>query len=68
MKKILYATTVIVLTASGIVLAEDIQVGPIWSNADAQNICPSACQSHNMSWTGQWRTIRENVASVCGCE
>ena len=44
----------------------DVNAGPIWNQADAQNKCPSTCNAVKGQWNGQWRTIDFNN-SVCGC-
>lgn len=43
----------------------NLEAGPIWNNADAQQKCPEACG--NYTWNGQWRTTVEGQMSVCGC-
>lgn len=45
----------------------DIEAGPIWNNADAQNKCPGLCFGHGLSWSGQWRTTVQGQMSVCEC-
>lgn len=44
----------------------DIKAGPIYSNADAQRICPVTCADQG-GWNGQWTTTSPGVMSVCGC-
>lgn len=44
----------------------DIQAGPIFSNDDAQQKCPTTCKDHG-GWSGQWTTTSFGVMSVCGC-
>lgn len=46
-------------------LCWNVSAGPIWSNADAQTKCPTACGA--TSWNGQWVTTTWGVESVCGC-
>ena len=41
--------------------------GPIWNNADAQQKCPSVCDSHHGRWTGTWNTVNFGRNSVCQC-
>lgn len=43
----------------------DVQAGPIFNNADAQQKCPATCKSHG-GWNGQWTTTSPGM-SVCGC-
>lgn len=45
----------------------DVLAGPIWSNDDAKEICPSICASYGGTWNGQWTTVIEGKMSVCGC-
>lgn len=45
----------------------DVLAGPIWSNEDAKEICPSICASYGGTWNGQWTTVVEGKMSVCGC-
>ncbi|MBT2619465.1 MULTISPECIES: mannan-binding lectin [Chryseobacterium] len=45
----------------------DVLAGPIWSNDDAKEICPSICASYGGTWNGQWTTVVEGKMSVCGC-
>ena len=46
----------------------DIPAGPIWNQSNAQQVCPTTCQSNRGTWTGQWRTIVPNQTSVCQCK
>jgi thiamine pyridinylase len=43
----------------------DKAAGPIWSNNDAQQKCPTVCANYG-GWNGQWTTVGPN-SSVCGC-
>lgn len=45
----------------------DVLAGPIWSNDEAKEICPSICASYGGTWNGQWTTVVEGKMSVCGC-
>ncbi len=45
----------------------DIQAGPIWNQADAEQKCPSLCQNNRGQWTGQWNTTVWGQMSVCQC-
>src|SRR5438094_96943 len=47
--------------------AEDVNAGPIWNQADANNKCPNVCKPP-AKWNGQWRTTVPNKMSVCSCE
>lgn len=39
---------------------------PIFSNAQAQSICPAVCTTHG-GWSGQWTNQQPAPGSVCGC-
>jgi thiamine pyridinylase len=39
---------------------------PIFSNAQAQSICPAVCNTHG-GWNGQWTAQQPAPGSVCGC-
>jgi thiamine pyridinylase len=39
---------------------------PIFSNANAQTICPNVCTNHG-GWSGQWTNQPPAHGSVCGC-
>jgi thiamine pyridinylase len=39
---------------------------PIFSNADAQSVCPAVCGT-NGGWSGQWTNQSPAPGSVCGC-
>ncbi|MCX4028591.1 mannan-binding lectin [Endozoicomonas sp. SM1973] len=43
----------------------NINVGPIWDNADAAQKCPSATQYYG-GWTGNWITTVPGSMSMCG--
>ncbi len=43
-----------------------VEAGPLWHNADAQNKCPTVCGGAR--WTGQWFTTVPAQMSVCVCE
>lgn len=45
----------------------DTDAGPIWSNDEAQSVCPKVCSAQELEWNGQWTTTQPGVASVCGC-
>lgn len=42
-----------------------IEVGPIWNQADANVKCPKAARKSGGYWTGQWKTTRPGIMSVC---
>lgn len=46
--------------------ARDIEAGPIWNQADAEQKCPEVCKA--TKWTGAWRTTEPGRMSVCNCE
>ena len=46
--------------------ASDVNAGPIFSNAQAQTVCPQTCANVG-GWNGQWTTTQPGVMSVCGC-
>lgn len=46
---------------------ESINAGPIWSNSNAQQVCPGVCSKNDGTWSGQWMTTQPGVMSVCGC-
>lgn len=43
----------------------DLEVGPIWNQADAETKCRRAAEDARGQWTGQWRTTRAGQMSVC---
>lgn len=53
------------LASIGSAWADEIEAGPIWNHADAQQKCPAVCGPRG--WTGQWRTVRAGQMSVCDC-
>jgi hypothetical protein len=46
--------------------ATDVQAGPIWNNADAQQKCVQTCENKG-GWNGNWTTTVPGQMSVCGC-
>lgn len=44
----------------------DVNAGPIFDNAQAQQTCPTVCVAPQ-KWNGQWTTTQPGVMSVCGC-
>ena len=53
------------IVTEGSAKADEVQAGPIWNHADAQQKCPAICGPRG--WTGNWRTTQPNVMSVCDC-
>ncbi len=47
---------------------EEIEVGPIWDQADAETKCPAVAEENNGTWTGQWSTTVPGEMSVCQIE
>jgi len=45
----------------------DVLAGPLWSDEDAKEKCPSICASYGGTWNGQWKTVVNGKMSVCGC-
>lgn len=48
-----------------------VNAGPIWSQPDAEQVCPGVCQNkmgRKWKWTGQWRTVVAGEKSVCECK
>jgi|SoiMetStandDraft_2_1073263.scaffolds.fasta_scaffold08317_3 FtsP/CotA-like multicopper oxidase with cupredoxin domain len=45
----------------------DVSAGPIFSNQEATQKCPSVCQAKQASWNNQWRTTISSQESMCGC-
>jgi len=41
-----------------------VLAGPLWSNDEAQEVGPSIAASYGAEFTGEWKTIVENVMSV----
>ena len=44
----------------------DVNAGPIFDSAQAQQVCPGVCTAPQQ-WNGQWTTTQPGVMSVCGC-
>ena len=42
----------------------DVEAGPIWSQADAEQKCPALATHENGTWTGGWRTTVPGQMSV----
>lgn len=53
--------------------AFDVEAGPIWNQAHAQERCPEVAlewgekNDREARWTGQWTTTVPGEMSVCGC-
>lgn len=43
----------------------DVEVGPIWNQADAERKCRAKAAELGGAWTGQWRTTVAGRVSVC---
>ncbi|HEY0158890.1 MAG TPA: mannan-binding lectin [Thermoanaerobaculia bacterium] len=43
----------------------DVPAGPIFSNDNAQTICPIVAAAHQGTWNGQWNTVIPGEMSVC---
>jgi Mannan-binding protein len=61
-------STAKISVVSGITPSVDVPAGPIWSNNDAQIICPAVCTAVGRTWHGQWVTTIPGQMSVCGCD
>lgn len=46
-------------------VVQDVEAGPIWNQADAEDKCPRVAAAANGRWTGQWRTLSTGGTSVC---
>lgn len=42
----------------------NVIAGPLWDNADAQEVGPKIAASYGAEFTGEWKTITEGVMSV----
>jgi hypothetical protein len=45
----------------------DVPAGPIFSNSQAEQQCPTVCASADSTWNKQWTTTVPGKMSVCGC-
>ncbi len=45
----------------------DVDAGPIFSQSEAEAVCPRVCSGQEEEWNGEWVTTQWGVASVCGC-
>lgn len=61
------ALFIVGVVAAAPVLARDINAGPIWSDQDARNKCPSVCAGAGGAWNGSWHTTVPGRMSVCSC-
>ncbi|MEQ9243041.1 mannan-binding lectin [Roseovarius indicus] len=43
----------------------DVKAGPISGQSQAETVCPQVCGTGN--WNGNWNTLVQGTASVCGC-
>jgi len=48
--------------------ARDVEVGPIWSQRDAETKCANKARELRGTWNGQWRTTVQGRMSVCEIE
>lgn len=44
---------------------ENVEVGPIWNQSDAEGKCRRKARELGAEWTGQWRTTVQGRMSVC---
>ena len=51
--------------APGLIDRCDVKAGPIFDNAQAQQVCPGVCENA-MGWNQNWKRITSQMA-VCGC-
>lgn len=51
--------------APGLIERCDVKAGPIFDNAQAQQVCPDVCENA-MGWNHNWKRITSQMA-VCGC-
>lgn len=59
----------LMIAASSVHAAKkDVEAGPIWNQADANNKCQALARKHSSRWTGQWRTTVPGKMSVCELE
>ena len=70
-KKILLGLSLVAIASSALLnatpaAAKDVNAGPIFNNNDAKVKCPAVAAKVNQKWNGQWRTIVQGKASVCG--
>lgn len=47
---------------------EDVEVGPIWNQADAERKCRNKARELRGEWNGQWRTTAQGRMSVCSID
>ena len=47
------------------VISEVVEVGPIWSQKDAEKICNDFARTRNKAWTSGWWTTVPSQMSVC---
>jgi len=46
-------------------IVKDADAGPIWDQAHANRKCPLIAKNNKGQWTGSWRKVGANHASVC---
>lgn len=59
------ATLLAAALASPAAAERAFEVGPLWDQAHADEVCPAVALSHGAKWTGQWWTTVEGEISVC---
>jgi len=45
----------------------DVNAGPIFSNQQAQPVCPGVCTQAHANWNGQWKTTVPSQMSAVAC-
>jgi hypothetical protein len=46
--------------------AKDVEAGPIFDQAEAEQKCPTVCKPPT-KWNGRWHTTQAQMMSVCAC-
>ncbi|MDA7426070.1 mannan-binding lectin [Thalassococcus lentus] len=59
------AASLFILGAAVPASARNVEVGPIWNQADAQKKCPAAAAAWKGKWSGHWWTTVAGQMSVC---
>ena len=63
---VMLALCMLISWAQAYGLACSVNAGPIYSQTQANSVCPNTCASYG-PWTGQWWTTQPGVMSVCQC-
>jgi ribosome modulation factor len=58
-------TTLCEITDAPASRTRDVEAGPIWNQADAEQKCQGVAARAHGRWTGQWRTTDVGRMSVC---